>query len=153
MLEATSFRVELTPRGQGRARIGRVGAYARMFKAAADAEHESAFAEQARAHRPAVPFAGAVLVSIIAVLPRPQSLTAVSKRTGQPLADPKRRWHTARPDADNIAKGVLDAMRDWWTDDCVVAGLNVSKFVAGFGEQPHYHVSVVPLQQPQQVQP
>jgi hypothetical protein len=117
-----------------------------MFKAAVDSEHESAFAEQAKPFRPSVPFAGAVLVSIEAVMPRPQSLSAVSKRTGEPRADPARRWHTARPDADNIAKGVLDAMRDWWTDDCVVSGLNVSKFVAALGEQPHYLVSVVPLE-------
>ena len=36
--------------------------------------------------------------------------------------------HTQKPDADNVAKAVLDALCDHWKDDCQVFRLEVVKF-------------------------
>lgn len=38
-------------------------------------------------------------------------------------------WHTGKPDTDNLAKGVLDALThlQLWQDDAAVASLTVSK--------------------------
>jgi hypothetical protein len=36
--------------------------------------------------------------------------------------------HTQKPDADNIAKAVMDGMRGLWSDDCIVWNLTVVKF-------------------------
>jgi Holliday junction resolvase RusA-like endonuclease len=35
--------------------------------------------------------------------------------------------HTQKPDADNVAKAVMDGMRGLWSDDCVVWNLRVVK--------------------------
>jgi len=37
------------------------------------------------------------------------------------------RWHAQKPDGDNIAKAVLDALCEHWADDCQVAWLTVRK--------------------------
>jgi len=36
--------------------------------------------------------------------------------------------HAQKPDADNVAKAVLDALCDHWKDDCQVFRLEVVKF-------------------------
>ena len=108
-------------------------------------EHKSELRRYANAHKPEQPLEGPVEVRILAVLPRPKALCAVSKRTGLPLAHPGRRWHTGKPDKDNIEKAVLDAMSDWWMDDAQVCVGCTIKQVAAFREEPHYEIMVVPV--------
>lgn len=142
------FKVNIEPKGQGRARAAVRGKHATMYKATADRQFEQTFAAIAHAYRPKDEQRQALLISsptelvILAVLPRPESLNKVSKRTGQPLSDPARQFHTKKPDIDNIQKAVLDAMKDWWTDDAVVSKVLAQKVTAAFGEAPHYEIIV-----------
>lgn len=69
---------------------------------------------------------GPVHVTVIAVFPRPKTRQAVD----WPGADGDRP-HTAKPDADNLAKAVLDALNGTaWRDDAQVSRLHVVKRVA-----------------------
>ena len=54
-----------------------------------------------------------------------------------------RGWHTAKPDCDNLAKSVLDALNEiLWQDDGQVASLIVTKLFAAHGEGPHTIIEV-----------
>lgn len=145
---AVSFTVEMAPRGQGRPRVATIGGHARAYKASVDVQHERTLAALCAPYRPrwddgtVMVIAFPVRVELVAVLPRPQSLCGVSKRTGLPLQDPGRRWHTGRPDVDNCSKALLDALKDWWRDDCLVVQLVASKQVAALNEAPHYEITI-----------
>ena len=53
------------------------------------------------------------------------------------------RWRGKRPDAENIAKAVLDAAIDvLWSDDAQVARLVVEQFTAAQGEAPRVELEV-----------
>ena len=58
----------------------------------------------------------------------------------------KKKWglpKDTRPDADNLAKLLLDVMSDFWFDDAQVACLEVRKFYA---EKPSICIEVVPYE-------
>ena len=79
---------------------------------------------------------GPVRVSIIAMFPRPKSM--VRKRTKMPSY-----LHVAKPDGDNIAKAVLDALNGVaWSDDSQVSYLRIRKVVCGGGELPCCYVQI-----------
>ena len=141
------MKLMLEPRGQGRVRVASIGGHARAYKAMADAEHERSIATLSEPHRTKV-IEGPVRLEIVAILPRPKNLCGVSKRTGQPLQEPGRRTHIIKPDADNIAKAVMDGMKAWWKDDCQIQTLVVSKQIAAFCEEPHYLITVEELWTP-----
>jgi len=78
--------------------------------------------------RPASPIACPVAVALWIELPRPKRLT---RRT-----DPVWRvTHGAKPDVDNLAKAILDAMTNdgWWADDSLVSLLIVGKWYHAIG--------------------
>lgn len=66
-------------------------------------------------HKPSIPFTGPISVTIVL------SWT----RKGQVMSEPK----TTKPDVDNLAKLILDAMTKsrYWNDDNQVAELSISK--------------------------
>jgi Holliday junction resolvase RusA-like endonuclease len=72
-------------------------------------------------------FTGPVEVSIVAWFPMPSSWS-MKKRRQHAL-----RWHTQKPDGDNLAKAVLDALKEHWQDDCQVCWLTVQKRWTGGG--------------------
>lgn len=146
------FKVPIPPKAQGRGRVGamRIGTnedgsakYRGMiFEDKKSKTHKQSFRAVAELHRPMERFEGPIEVRIVAVFPRPKYLSKVSKRTGEPLAAAGRRWHTTKPDKDNVEKAVLDALKDWWSDDCEVCVGATFKQIAAFGEEPHYEVMV-----------
>lgn len=82
-------------------------------------------------------------VHILFVQPLPLSATRVRN-------PPKRRWSTKRGsgDADNLAKGPLDAANGvLWHDDCAVASIWVETIVAAQGEAPRTEMLVMQLAQ------
>lgn len=82
---------------------------------------------------------GALSVTIDAVFPRPQNMFWKTK--AMPTFP-----HTSKPDTDNIAKAVLDALNGLaYVDDSQVARLIVTKRVADGVEQPRTVVEVVRL--------
>jgi Holliday junction resolvase RusA-like endonuclease len=118
-----------------------------MYKVAKDVEHERTLAALAAAFRPGAPLDQPLKVDILAVMPRPAGLCKLSVRTGLPLSDPGRRWHTSKPDLDNCEKGVLDALKSFWRDDSIVCSLSSQKVVAALNEQPHYEIAVEALEE------
>lgn len=58
-----------------------------------------------------------------------------------------RRWHVAKPDADNVLKALMDAMKEagWLRDDSQVCELVVQKLVARQGERPSIHATLYPM--------
>jgi len=55
----------------------------------------------------------------------------------------KRRRHPKRPDAENVAKAVLDAGTGvLWADDSQVARLVVEKWIGAQGERPYVQIEV-----------
>jgi Holliday junction resolvase RusA-like endonuclease len=68
-----------------------------------------------------VVFSGPVGVTIRAYFPMPASWSKKKQRQHA------LRWHTQKPDGDNLAKAVLDALSEHWTDDCQVCWLSVRK--------------------------
>lgn len=150
-MKSINFKLEVEPRGQGRPRIGVVAGHGIAFKDAKSREHESTLRAMCAPFRPtnaqgnAVQLEGPLQVVVVAVMPRPADLQKVSAKTGAPLRPVNSRWDTRKPDVDNIAKGILDAMQDWWVDDKQVSALIAIKRLAAFGEAPHYSVMVSEL--------
>jgi Holliday junction resolvase RusA-like endonuclease len=83
------------------------------------------------------PLEGALVVDIVAVMPRPKSKLWKSK----PMP---REWYAAeRSDWDNIGKAVCDALNEIaWRDDGQVVVGRVARVIAAGDEAPHVEVSI-----------
>lgn len=69
-------------------------------------------------------------------------LVFVFPRVGK-SKDPLRKHKTTKPDADNLAKGIMDSLNGLlWTDDKLIASLHATKMTASLDEQPHVEVDV-----------
>lgn len=85
------------------------------------------------------PCDGPLGLKLTCVFPRPQSKTR--KRAENP-----RLWHAKRPDGDNVAKAVMDALNGLaWLDDSQIAWLHVEKVYGEPNEQPCVEVSIYSL--------
>ena len=123
--------VDGKPKPQPRPRAFARGGKVRVYDPATAEGFKAAIALAALPHRPAKPLAGPLRVTIAFYMPRPQRLNR--KR------DPDEQIpHTAKPDCDNLAKAVLDALTDigLWVDDSQVYSLNITKQYHAKGERP-----------------
>lgn len=136
------FWVPGTPQGKGRARVSVRGGHARSYTPARTRVYESAIADAARAAGidlapPGVPLAVTVdaWFSIPRSWPRRRAKDALSSGG----------WVLSRPDVDNVAKSVLDALLGiLYADDAQVSLLVASKRYCAEGE-PGVHVHVARL--------
>jgi Holliday junction resolvase RusA-like endonuclease len=127
------FSVRGEPRPQPRPRAfarkmpnGKV--LARVFDCASAEGWKSEIALAVRPHLPGAPLSGPLAVTIEFWMPRPENHFVASKRArGLKTRAPE--FHTIRPDADNLAKAVLDAFGHLalWHEDDQVAKLTVTK--------------------------
>lgn len=138
---ALAFSIPGVPVAQGRPRAVRFGNSARLYdpsksrswKGAAQVHMLEAL-EAAGLRAPG--FAGPVELVVSAVWPCPKGRERKS-------APAPRTWKASRPDADNVAKAVMDAANSvLLADDAQVVRLVVEKLVAAQGEAPHVHVVV-----------
>lgn len=136
-----AFSIPGVPVAQGRPRAVRFGNSARLYdpsksrswKGAAQVHMLEAL-EAAGLRAPA--FVGPVNLTILAVWPCPKG----RERKSSPAP---RTWKASRPDADNVAKAVMDAANSvLLADDAQVARLVVSKIVGAQGEGPRVEVFV-----------
>jgi Holliday junction resolvase RusA-like endonuclease len=120
------FIVDGAPKAQPRVKAfaRKIGAsyVARVFTPGTAEEWKSLVATAAKSETPPQPLEGPVSVQIDFYMPRPKSLYRKS--------DPESIvWCGSKPDADNLAKAVIDAMTQlgWWRDDAAIARLLVTK--------------------------
>lgn len=113
-----------TPKGQPRARAFAMKGKVRMYDPGTAEGWKSAVAAAAKPYINTFA-AGPVRVSITFEMPRPKShrTKAGELRMDRPV------FHVGKPDCDNLAKAVLDALTaiGIWTDDAQVAELWITK--------------------------
>jgi Holliday junction resolvase RusA-like endonuclease len=141
---ALHFRVPGTPHGKRPPQ--HVAALGRTLKAKGTRAYErlvAAVARAARAGRDAL--TGPVEVAIVAVWPRPASRPAAVERAS--WAGGGRLYRPAKPDADNVAKAILDGAKvgGLFADDATVVRLTVAKCYAAVGEAAGVEVTVTPV--------
>lgn len=139
MIEPISFFVSGEPKGQPRPRafarkMG--GKYvARVFDAGTAEAWKGAIAAEAAQHKPASPITGPVRLRLWFYLARPKG-HYVAGKVERGLRDTAPLYHIGKPDADNLAKAVMDALTQcgwFWFDDAQVAVLTASKLYADSG--------------------
>lgn len=132
-----AFTVPGDPVGKGRPRFARVGKGMRAYTPAATKSYEQAVALLARASLGRRgPLQGPLAVRIDAWCPIPASW---SRRKHAQALD-EHLMPTTKPDIDNVAKAVLDALNEIaFADDAQIVDLTCSK---RYGSQPHLEVTV-----------
>ena len=130
------FTIPIEPVGQMRARHTSAGKFSRTYKAKQQQTAENRLLAFAVEHRPDEPMDGPLEVRIDAYMPIPASMTKFKKaqaRMGELRP-------TKKPDADNIAKHLLDCFNGiFWTDDKNIVGLMVRKF---YSDAPRWEVEI-----------
>ena len=133
------FTVPAVPVAQPRHRIGTVAGKAMAFEAK-KAHPIHAFKATVRMCASEAyggpPAEEPLSVFLVFVLPRPKAKCWKTRPT-------PREPHVKKPDCDNLAKGVMDALTGLlWKDDSQVFSINVAKYIASGDEQPHCNVAV-----------
>ncbi len=139
MSGAITFVVPGLPQGKGRPRASTIGGKVRMFTPARTVSYEAQlkhFAHEAMRAAGLDPMVGPLAVSVLAAWPKAASW---SKKKAAAT-----RWHTSRPDADNIVK-CLDGLNGVvWQDDAQVADIHVRKVYTDDGSA-YLRVTVEPM--------
>lgn len=122
------------PRTRARGMLIGGKAQARVYRDTSADAWKQEVALAATGIAPDKPMDQPVSVSLHFVMPRPKSRK-------------KDQWHTAKPDADNLAKAVLDVLTKCgvWVDDSRVTALSVTKRYESELMPMGCHVSIVPL--------
>lgn len=112
------------PKGQPRPRAFSRGGITRMYDPGTAEGWKGQIAAAAMPHKPAAQLEGPLHVTLLFRFARPKSHW--SKKGLKPTAP---EYHTSKPDADNLAKAVLDCITQlgFWRDDAQVAALDVRK--------------------------
>ncbi len=130
-----TFTVPGVPKGQARPRFARMGNFVRTYDtkdAHSNKQNIAAYAMAAGVK----PFQGPVEIIISAVLPRPQRLC---RKKDNPAECPA----TCKPDCDNVAKAVCDALIGVaYADDAQVWTCRVTKTYHAIGGVPRMVVTV-----------
>lgn len=136
------FYLHITPTAQQRPRHARVGGHDVTYKSKGQKANECLLEACLFPYVPQKPFIGPVELSFCAIFPVPRSWP--KKRREAALRG--KIWHTSKPDTDNLAKQLKDAMTrmGFWADDRQVAVYGrVEKFYGKCGE---WRVSVRELE-------
>ncbi len=132
MIAPISFRVTGVPKGQPRPRAFAMKFgdkyQARMYDAGTAEGWKSCVAAAAKEFLPGAPLEAALRLTLVFYLPRPKN----HYRANATLKDWAPIWFTGKPDADNLAKAVMDALTTlgMWKDDSQVAKLTSVKAYA-----------------------
>lgn len=129
-----SFTVPGTPVPKGRPRVTKTG-HAYTPRRTHDYErHVVECYEQALPGDEPIPAGVPVVVDIRCMMPRPKSMTKAQRQHAE---------HTKKPDVDNLAKGILDALNGRaWADDSQIAALMIIK---RYGDEPGVRVRWTPM--------
>ncbi len=143
MSDIIQFTVHGDPKPQPRPRAFSRNGTARVYDPHTAEGWKSAIADAARPHCPREPWRGPVEVKLSFTFKRPKKHFRQGKHADL-LRDDVPYYHTKKPDADNLAKAVLDAMTllGFWKDDSQVVALAVMK---QYGPDPGVIVEVSDL--------
>lgn len=133
-----SFRVNCIPVAQPRQRHGIVNGHVRNYLPSNNPVHAFKAAVKVAAYDEykGTPLNEPLQIKIIAVFPRPASMIWKTK-------DMVRIYKTSKPDFDNLAKSVCDALNGLlWRDDSLICSATIEKWIAAGNEQPHVFVIV-----------
>ena len=136
------LRVHGLPKGQPRPRAFAFHGKARLFDPGTAEHWKSQVALEYRRAVPEIePGDGAYSLVMTFLFPRPKRLLTRTAPQG-------RIAHTGKPDADNLAKAVMDALTTLgvWRDDAQVADTTIHKRYAALNELPGAEITITPLE-------
>lgn len=138
---AIEFFAEGLPKGQPRPRAFSRGGHAAVYDPGTAEGWKGQIAIAAQPHLPNAPIVCPVSLELWFAMPRPKSHFRTRIDGYGLLKDDAPTWHIGKPDCDNLAKAVLDALTTlrMWADDALVASLSVSKV---YGERPGCSVKI-----------
>jgi len=137
-----SFTVPSVPVAQPRQRHAIIAGHVRNYTPTKSPVNAFKAAVQLAFHQayvPTAPLEGPLALSCVFVMPRPKRL--VWKKRDMP-----RQPHTGKPDLDNLAKSVKDALKGLaYRDDSQIAAYAepFAKVIASGYEQPHVEVRII----------
>lgn len=133
------FTIYGEPVAQGRPRFSTAGGFAKAYDPPDSREYKKYVKLLASQNRPHTPIDGPVSLKLVIYRPLLKSMS--KKKKAEAVAGTFR--PIKKPDVDNVAKGIMDAMTGIiWQDDKQVVSLQVSKY---YSEQPRVEVQVIPL--------
>lgn len=133
-----TFSLPIMPTAQQRPRHARFGNRDVTYKSADQQGNERTLEACLLPYRPGKPLGGPLELSFSAIFPIPRSWP---KRRREAALRGKM-WHTSRPDTDNLAKQLKDAMTrlGFWQDDRQVAAFGHCEKI--YGEYGEWRISV-----------
>lgn len=130
------FTIPLEPTGQMRARHAVVNGHARTYKHEKQRANEDKLLSLALQHKPDAPLECQIEMTIDAYMPIPKSMPNFRKQMA--LSGAIR--PTTKPDADNVAKHVMDTFNEiFWKDDKLIVGLLVRKY---YSDNPRLEIEI-----------
>lgn len=153
MKGVAEFVVHGEPKGQPRPRAfaRKMGNryVARVYEEGTAEQWKTAIANAAQPHRFPTPLTGPVKMLLRVEFPRPKSHFRTGKHANELRPDAPFQ-HTRKPDADNVAKAVMDAITQisgFWIDDTQVAYLLVQKRYAEPGCAGRTRIQIAALEE------
>lgn len=124
-LALARFRAYGDPKGQPRPRAFAMKGKVRMYDPGTAEHWKAQVAEAAHDHLPATPLQGPLMLAMVFYFKRPKS----HFRANGLLKDNAPLWVEKKPDLDNMAKAVMDALTaiGMWGDDKQVVVVNMLK--------------------------
>lgn len=125
-MNSFEFFVAGLPKGQPRPKAYNRGKHAGVYDPGTADGWKDYVRSAARRVAPKQPMQGPVALRMIVNFPRPKAHLRKDGRLrpGAPI------FHTSKPDSDNVAKAVMDAITNlgtYWRDDAQVARLDIQK--------------------------
>ena len=95
---------------------------------------------------PKKPFLGSLMVQLVFYMPRPKSHYKTG-RYSHILKDSSPRFHSAKIDADNLAKLTLDVLENagFYKNDSQICQLQIEKIYCELGEKPRTEIHIEQL--------
>jgi len=139
-MSVIDFSIPGVPQGKGRPRFRTIGGHVQTYTPETTRQYEARVKQayiSAVGGKITIPVGVAAQIEIIAIMPVPKSLPKYKKALlyGTP--------HMNKPDADNIAKAIIDGVNGTAVnDDCQFCRVAITKRYATAEEQPHADVSI-----------
>lgn len=135
------FSVPVEPKGKPRAMPVRMGKSVRMVKTKDARQWADTLAQYAALHLPRELITEPVRVDIVAIHRRPAYMSK-RDRSGQLKFSSGLIPCKKKPDIDNIVKHVYDALRRFWSDDCLVVDGRSAKLYSEIDGEPRIVIRV-----------